>query len=717
MTRSDSRLCIFCRRLESTKSPCPVIQHPPVGFPQSTDALLKTVTPLSPDDEQLLESLNKQPSRLCQRCSAYDVLDVFEHAQPLYMTNHMSSAEYEEYCESKEKYEMTLDDLSSLVLEASCPLCRMLYRIFPRVRLDPKATMKLVPFRSYVRDAGWEQLPTDIGSHSAIFLGLRTATLELTTGATTGIGPNDENIRHGLMLGEAIALDSRYVFPGRTLKNAQLVAPGIDFSRVKRALRDCEDNHGSGCQPNDAAQLQTTLMLDVRSRKVIPCPPKCDYIALSYVWGGVMPASNALQSRTLPQTIEDAITVTKNLGLQYLWVDALCIDQSRNPTPKQLAAKLEQLKIMDLIYAGAIVTIVALAGSNSNAGLVGVSSTFRRVKQVQEVVNGRTLLTVPPHLTAEMDVSIWNSRAWTLQEGILAKRYLYFTSNQLHFVCHYGQLSESDDAQTIPPGTMSHSGTSLMEALTGPIASGKQGSGAPNPAPQLDTFSNTMLYTGLLSDYTSRQMTNEGDSLNAFLGVLSAFERRLFTTGFICGLPLQSHPESLAWIHGRQVTPKRRPLFPSWSWAGWQGAVVFPDMVFDQRSRRGQWDCKADLKPQILTHSESKIVAEGWFVTLQIETEPFSVAVIPGTNETMGSIIERDFLHANTIPSGSYDCFIVQRVTYKPVKDGSEKQRIFLIILDWDGQEARRRTLVSFWTFQGEDFMKLLPERKTITLI
>ncbi|PQE07156.1 Heterokaryon incompatibility protein [Rutstroemia sp. NJR-2017a BVV2] len=35
----------------------------------------------------------------------------------------------------------------------------------------------------------------------------------------------------------------------------------------------------------------------------------------------------ALPMEELPQTFKDAITVTRQLGLQYIWIDSLCIIQ------------------------------------------------------------------------------------------------------------------------------------------------------------------------------------------------------------------------------------------------------------------------------------------------------------------------------------------------------------------------------------------------------
>ncbi|PKK51178.1 hypothetical protein CI102_2800, partial [Trichoderma harzianum] len=65
------------------------------------------------------------------------------------------------------------------------------------------------------------------------------------------------------------------------------------------------------------------------------------YLILSYCWGmGNQPAkttrSNLRQRKhrimvyDLPKTIQNAITITRLMGIRYLWVDALCIIQPDN---------------------------------------------------------------------------------------------------------------------------------------------------------------------------------------------------------------------------------------------------------------------------------------------------------------------------------------------------------------------------------------------------
>jgi hypothetical protein len=87
------------------------------------------------------------------------------------------------------------------------------------------------------------------------------------------------------------------------------------------------------------------------------------YSALSYCWGGpqqyVMTNSNieamkaGIPLDALPLTIQDAVLVTRDLGLHYLWIDALCIIQDNEND------KMHEIEQMGKIYKRSTVTIAA----------------------------------------------------------------------------------------------------------------------------------------------------------------------------------------------------------------------------------------------------------------------------------------------------------------------------------------------------------------------
>ncbi|KAF4308318.1 hypothetical protein GTA08_BOTSDO03802 [Botryosphaeria dothidea] len=114
------------------------------------------------------------------------------------------------------------------------------------------------------------------------------------------------------------------------------------------------------------------------------------YTALSYVWGMAgqqimlknenvreLEQSGSVEKRC-SQTIKDAAQVTRELGLNYIWVDALCIIQDN------LDDKKIQIGNMATIYRSAILTIVAAAGQDANHGLPGLNKP--RTMTQKEVV-------------------------------------------------------------------------------------------------------------------------------------------------------------------------------------------------------------------------------------------------------------------------------------------------------------------------------------------
>jgi len=101
-----------------------------------------------------------------------------------------------------------------------------------------------------------------------------------------------------------------------------------------------------------------------------------EYLALSYVWGpGLTSGDDSLSGSFLPdnipQTISDALVVTRKLQYRYLWIDRYCIAQN---SPEE---KHTQISLMGSIYRNAEATIVAAAGGDPTHGLPGAGSRSR----------------------------------------------------------------------------------------------------------------------------------------------------------------------------------------------------------------------------------------------------------------------------------------------------------------------------------------------------
>ena len=174
------------------------------------------------------------------------------------------------------------------------------------------------------------------------------------------------------------------------------------------------------------------------------------YAALSYVWGNStekvdrifasgsdLYAANALAVLDLPSTIRDAITLVHELGIGYLWVDALCILQN------EPSVKAMQIGRMDAIYRQADVTIVAACGGDANAGLVGVPPIPRKVVQHKVSLHGNDFLKEIYDLNyTGVKGSNWRQRAWTLQEDVFSSRRIVFTDEQVYWTCQEKQYAE-----------------------------------------------------------------------------------------------------------------------------------------------------------------------------------------------------------------------------------------------------------------------------------
>lgn len=216
---------------------------------------------------------------------------------------------------------------------------------------------------------------------------------------------------------------------------------------------------------------------------------------------------------------------------------------------------------MDQIYSNASATIIAAAGEDAQVGLPGVSRIHRQHQREVDVL-GVTLLQMP-HGGGALSSSRWASRGWTYQEGYLSKRRLIFTDSQVLYLCNE-MYSEESFKQPLSP-ELSYKGRSSFSRLV------------PEHRLQQDSI---RTFLSQIEEYSRRDLSCSGDSLNAFLGIFNYQASISPPILHLWGLPIQTPATDLAdmalyplWWHASPVT--RRPEFPSWTWAGWAGPVRF----------------------------------------------------------------------------------------------------------------------------------------------
>ena len=402
---------------------------------------------------------------------------------------------------------------------------------------------------------------------------------------------------------------------GQTTFFGRLVDPDLfPVALVRNWLERCHDYHGEICEEDGIAgrRLPNDLrLIDVHRRALVRAPTQTTlkYITLSYVWGselmrtedGIKPAVTNRADisfddqgqectklpEVIPRTIENAIQLTAMLGHQYLWVDALCIIQD-DPN------KSVHLSKMDAIYNCSNLTIVAASAKHANVGLAGISVS-RTKAPVPEMLGSYELVAMAPSFS-ELENSkslLWNTRGWTFQEKILAKRILFVTDYQVYFRCSESIWPEEAFMETGYPSKSVEARTAKFRwaadrelHITSPgliaLKAFIPQLGVADDWSYLGKFTD---YAAAIHEYSQRELLNPDDMLLAVTGILRTLQ--MDAGHFICGLPETHLLQSLLWHSpaGSLETIRHNGL-PTWTWAGWNSekGVLFD--VPDTRSLR-----------------------------------------------------------------------------------------------------------------------------------
>ena len=549
-------------------------------------------------------------TRLCVQCQALQIPQLFDG--PRY--------ECEEDMIHSEDLDVRVATITELRKEPDCTLCCLLSRIYKYEQTDHNAENRektdhfasrqdprkvycvLRPIRAdlimfydpgIVADKVATHLLVEFDpAVPVMFHTWDQGRADAAQGAVTNpqIGYKNKSIYRGW----TIAPDLSSAAPNRPMMNRfSTLGAMVDIKRVKSLLQVCERHHPA-CkrafsavdQALDATQI---VLLDVTERRIVHADIRTRYVALSYVWDlidreGYQGFKDGFKEGcvvpNLPCIMEDATTVVKGLGEKYLWIDLLCIDQI-NPAKKKV-----QISQMNIIYSHAVFTIVALARSNVHRGLPGVRAGSRSTNHNKIGIDGRTFVigTVWYHFYT-IAGSTWNSRAWTLEEGMLSTRCLFFGPHEVLFECCSGVGSET---LGLPVYNLSNHTSISLKHLPNFLAYKFWNKAFPK-------HWDFGFYADNLRFCSERDLSHARDSLNAFTGVLSALSQSTRML-FIRGLPRDDLLKGLLWFP--TFASSRLPGFPSWTWAAWTGprgySPIYQTLIEQMQAGEG-----SDARPRV----------------------------------------------------------------------------------------------------------------------
>ncbi|KAK8013124.1 hypothetical protein PG991_009395 [Apiospora marii] len=309
----------------------------------------------------------------------------------------------------------------------------------------------------------------------------------------------------------------------------------------------------------------------------------------------------------LPELFRDAARVTKNFGLQYLWIDAICIIQDSAEDWVAEASKMAE------VYGNAYLTIAADSSGDAFQGLTGDgpyrnlffpadegrvarrdwpyvqfgSGRFRNLLRSKfqtqcpsrsghettnvriRIMDGKT--SQGYHGKYFLPPSLLESRGWCLQEVLLSKRVLRFGQSEISWQCREMECCEcSKHTQFSSPDGYE---PNYLAIVKNDFFGG------------VDVARN---WRKIIENYTRRHLTRESDILPAIEGIAkwAMMRYRVPKESYLAGMWSSQLNSDLGWfalskpknpLHYTKPRQKSKRVdgFPTWSWASVTGSVGF----------------------------------------------------------------------------------------------------------------------------------------------
>lgn len=302
------------------------------------------------------------------------------------------------------------------------------------------------------------------------------------------------------------------------------------------------------------------------------------YICLSHCWGKAQIIKTV--SKTLPSykkeilwdelstTFKHAIIFARKLGIQYIWIDSLCIIQDSD-----VDWRIESSN-MATIYENSYITLAATKSGSGAGGCFSIASPYCKVRELtcHDDAGAPHSICVRQNAHHHANFDSVNSnpmlhRGWVFQERILSPRVLHFGEQELlwecleHATCECTYIEWYKDQRGVGPlfprfmfGKISHTGKLLSQS----------------------TQLLKARWYELVQEYTALDLTFEKDKFPALAGIAKQMQRARGAK-YLAGLWEDTLIEDLLWWRHSAI-PSERPAkwrAPTWSWASIKDIIAY----------------------------------------------------------------------------------------------------------------------------------------------
>lgn len=293
------------------------------------------------------------------------------------------------------------------------------------------------------------------------------------------------------------------------------------------------------------------------------------YVTLSHLWGDnqifqLRKGNNQDLRRSipfdqLPRVYQDAMNISTELGINYIWIDSLCIIQDSKEDWVYEARRMGDV----YQYAACNISAAGYQKSTSLERLVGEIGRsgdpllfadcvldFQNTRETH-LFKGLYVRAEEAALRVAVDGSVLNSRAWIAQERALSPGIIHFTPELMWWECNHCFANEG-----FPTTTTSHE---TAEQFFEPCK-------IRSLTVQSDPEDIYAFWRDFIAHYAGAELTYERDRFPAAVGIARTLSE-LVNDNFVAGFWEGDIIRSLIMERGVFKDIPTTWRAPSWSWA------------------------------------------------------------------------------------------------------------------------------------------------------